>query len=220
MRAVLFDAVGTLVAPAAPVAQVYAAAARAHGLRLATDDVASRFRAAFRRQETLDQSLHQNCTSPDREVARWRAIVAEVFHELPTTNKLFARLWQHYARPESWRLYDDVRATFQLLADRGLTIGLASNFDERLPAFWHALSPRANVPVFVSSALGYRKPHPRFFAAIAEQCHLPPAALLMVGDDADNDLRGAQAAGWHAVLIDRTQSPLDELVASALAEQN
>ena len=75
-RAVFFDAVGTLIHPDPPAPSVYAEAARRFGSRLDLPAVAARFRAAFRRQEELDHAGGLR-TDEAREVARWRAIVAE-----------------------------------------------------------------------------------------------------------------------------------------------
>ena len=47
IAAVVFDAVGTLIEPAPPAAEVYAAVGRKYGSRLSVPEVAPRFRAAF-----------------------------------------------------------------------------------------------------------------------------------------------------------------------------
>src|SRR5690606_20106058 len=52
IRAVAFDAVGTLIHPDPPVAAIYEEISRRHGSRLTRDDVARRFRDAFAIAET------------------------------------------------------------------------------------------------------------------------------------------------------------------------
>jgi FMN phosphatase YigB (HAD superfamily) len=53
--------------------------------------------------------------------------------------------------------------------------------------------------VFVSSALGVEKPDPRFFAGVLAGLRLPPPQVVIVGDNYDNDVRGAKAAGLWTV---------------------
>jgi putative hydrolase of the HAD superfamily len=59
---------------------------------------------------------------------------------------------------------------------------------------------------FVSSEVGFAKPDPRFFAAIAERLSASPQELLLVGDDPRCDYEPALAAGWQALQIDRQAS--------------
>ena len=48
VRAVFFDAVGTLLFPDPPAPVIYAEAARGHGLHISLEDVRDRFIAAYR----------------------------------------------------------------------------------------------------------------------------------------------------------------------------
>ncbi|MBL8216986.1 MAG: TIGR01458 family HAD-type hydrolase [Bryobacterales bacterium] len=45
------------------------------------------------------------------------------------------------------------------------------------------------------------KPDARFFLSAAERLRLPPAEILMIGDDIDADVGGAQAAGLKSALV-------------------
>jgi len=90
----------------------------------------------------------------------------------------------------------------QALANRGYPLGLASNFDRRLQAVLAGLAlPVPLVPVLVSSEVGWRKPSQRFYAELCRTVGLPPAAILLVGDDFANDYAGASQAGLQAVLL-------------------
>jgi|SRR5579871_132647 len=50
-------------------------------------------------------------------------------------------------------------------------------------------------------ALVFGKPAQRFFLAAAERLGLPPEEILMVGDDIEADIGGAQAAGLQGALV-------------------
>lgn len=54
-----------------------------------------------------------------------------------------------------------------------------------------------------SEAAGYKKPQKEIFLTALEKSKALPSQSLMVGDDLEADIRGAQQAGMHAVLFDR-----------------
>lgn len=204
VRAVLFDAVGTLIRPDPPVTEIYTETGRRFGSTLSAEQVKLRFRAAFERQEQEDRRQVDGRTDESREHRRWESIVGEVFDDIDDGGGLFESLWNHFARAESWRLYDDAGEILRMLTARDLVVGVASNFDRRLQkiARGHESLARCQY-VFVSSELGYRKPSDRFFAAIQHALHCSASELLLVGDSLVNDYQGARAAGWQALLLDR-----------------
>lgn len=200
IEAVLFDAVGTLIVPDPPVASAYAAAAARYGSRLTLDEIERRFRAAFARQEAIDAQVPGLRTSEAREKSRWQAIVAEVFAEVSDSASVFAALWQHFAEPRHWRLHADAVELWNSYTAQGKRVGIASNFDGRLRQICQGLPPLDECKwIFVSSELSVRKPSPEFFRAIEKRLNLRPEQLLLIGDDWENDYRGATAAGWKAM---------------------
>ncbi len=205
VRAVFFDAVGTLIWPEPSVAAAYAAAGHRHGIDLAEQDIWPRFRAALARQDEIDRRVQGGRTSEAREIERWRGIVADVFGGGPHGEAIFADLWDHFARPANWRLFEDAAVAFRQLADQGLIIGIASNFDHRLDSICRRMPPLDDCRhLFVSSRVGWRKPSPQFFATIERELGLEAAELLLVGDDVENDYHAARAAGWQALLVKRS----------------
>jgi putative hydrolase of the HAD superfamily len=201
-RAVFFDAVGTLLFPRTPVARTYAEHACRHGANMSEEQVRHAFREAFARQEQLDLAAGWR-TDEARERTRWRAIVADV---LPAADAepCFAGLWDWFADPAAWSVHPEAAEILTELSHRGLSVGIGSNFDARLlPLVDHfpELAPVRGRCV-VSSLVGWRKPAPEFFAALAGVAGCEPAQVLYVGDDPRNDLEGATAAGLRAVLLD------------------
>ena len=205
VRAILFDAVGTLIRPEPAVAAAYHRAGRRYGSRLTEAELRARFHSAFARLEAEDATERRNRTDEPRERQRWRRIVAEVFDDVAEQEELFGDLWEHFASPANWRLFDDAAECLRRLSQRGeLVLGIASNFDQRLErivAAFPGLSAARHV--FVSSQLGFRKPAHGFFSAIEQALKLSPQEILLVGDDHANDYLGATAARWQAILIDR-----------------
>jgi len=210
VRAVLFDAVGTLIEPNPSVAALYQAAAERYAVTLQLDEIRGRFRRSVAQrfeEDLVDVATGlptRHATSQAWEVERWRRIVADVLPEVADQEALFQNLWSQFAQPANWRLFDDVADCWNSLSKLGITIGVASNFDDRLH------SVRAGFPVlrqcehvFISSSLGYRKPSRHFYDAIAEQLNVEPDLLMMIGDDRQGDFTAARSAGWQAIHLDR-----------------
>jgi putative hydrolase of the HAD superfamily len=201
VKAVMFDAVGTILRPEPSVVAAYAAAGRRFGSRLTEDDLRARFRGAMAGQDAIDRDLHQGRTSEAREHQRWQALVTQVFDDVPNATPLFETLWQHFAQAEHWRLIDEAAQAWRSMTAQGLTVGIASNFDARLESISRAILPELDPSrLFISSRIGWRKPQPEFFASIEATLRLRPEQILLVGDDQENDVRGATSSGWHAVL--------------------
>jgi putative hydrolase of the HAD superfamily len=200
-RAVLFDAAGTLIDPCPPIAEIYAQAGSAGGSRLTVAEIDSRFHAARRNCLAARPTMR---TDQNSEFAFWFEVVRYVFHDVPDCQSIFDRLWDHFAAPHSWRLFDDVAETLTSLVESGMVVGIASNFDDRLLALYEHIErwcPRSLV--FYSARLGHRKPSADFFAAIQSQLGTSADRIWMVGDDLQADVQGAREAGWNAVHIRR-----------------
>lgn len=98
-----------------------------------------------------------------------------------------------------------VPGTLAALAD-GFRVALATNAaDSDEGAIREALG-RAGLGgfferVFCYRTVGFRKPSPEFFTAVLEELAVPPRGAVMVGDDFQGDVLGANAAGLRAVWL-------------------
>lgn len=217
MRAILFDAVGTLIYPDPPVAEVYFEVGRSFGSKLSRKVVGQRLRTTFRAEEQADippaqptqaNRFSRKPTNEAREQQRWQRIVESVFADVSNSDgRLFTALWEHFADSGNWSVFADVPETLLRLKQLDFVIGIASNFDRRLLKIIARLSPlTACEHVFCSSLIGFPKPSPRFFRAAEKALNLSPGEILLVGDDWENDYEGATAAGWQAVYVDRSST--------------
>ena len=203
VRAVFFDAVGTLLFPEPSAPAVYAEVARGFGLHLSATEVRERFLTAYRREEAADVARGWT-TSEERERDRWRTIVTTTLAGATDPGACFAHLFEHYSRPAAWRVHPEAVESLAALSERGLVLGMGSNYDARLLtvlAGFPELEP-LRARVVVSAAVGWRKPAAAFFAEVATVAGCAPGEVLFVGDDLQNDYEGATAAGMRAVLLD------------------
>lgn len=202
-RAVLFDAAGTLLYPRPPVFEVYARVAGQWGHVTPPEEVARRYRAAWSRRQAA-AAQDDGRTSEAQEYAWWRSLVAEVFAGAAALDRIFTALWDHFAQPEHWRVYDDVSPTLAALQAAGIPWYMASNFDARLEQIWRGHAAlQGCAGLFISSRIGFRKPAAGFFSAVQQTLACAPHELLLVGDDLECDYHAARRSGWEALLIDR-----------------
>jgi HAD superfamily hydrolase (TIGR01549 family) len=100
--------------------------------------------------------------------------------------------------------YPDVVPALSGLRDRGVTLVAVSNWDCSLPRVLERCGLDGLLDGTVTSAgTGSRKPEPGIFDAALELAGCQPSEALHVGDTAEEDVAGAQAAGIRPLLIDR-----------------
>ncbi len=229
IRCIAFDVVGTLLFADPPVHMAYHRIGERFGSQLDPVTIRQSFRDAMARRGPAtagtndilgDTAVVGHLTSEEDELRFWRNIVGDVLPDVEDRESCFQALFDHFAQPASWGCFMDVEETLPILAERGFTLAMASNFDSRLHAVCeghHAL--RDISKRVVSSEIGFRKPSPRFFEFLAETCGCEPFEILMVGDDADCDVQAAIRSGLQAIHLDRSGtlgspaiSNLDELL--------
>ena len=94
---------------------------------------------------------------------------------------------------------------YQLEAD-GYRMGLISNAGDDQDV--QQLARRFGIAqyfdfILTSAACSYRKPHRRIFELALSNWYFLPSEAVMVGDNLDADIRGAQSVGLFAVWISR-----------------
>jgi len=201
ITAVTFDVGGTLIEPWPSVGHVYAEEAGRFGIAGAAPETLNRaFAAVWRQRERFDHSR-----------AGWKRLVEQTFATAGAarpTDHCFGAIYERFAQPSVWRVFEDARPALDDLVARGLRLGIVSNWDERLRPllselrlanYFHAL--------IISCEVGRPKPDPHLFHRAAVELRCEPAAMLHVGDSLQEDYEGARAAGLEAVLIDRSGCP-------------
>jgi putative hydrolase of the HAD superfamily len=200
IRAIAFDAVGTLIFPRPTAAEVYSVVGRRYGSRLLQMEIGPRFTKAFQREEALDR-MHDWRTSEERELVRWRRIVGEVLDDVADPEACFQALFDHFSSADAWQCNPEAASTIHTLVEAGYDVSIASNYDRRLRSVLAEMQElRLIRHLVISSEVGWRKPATEFFAAIRAVHCLAAAQILYVGDDPVNDLQAAQAAGMRGVL--------------------
>ncbi len=127
------------------------------------------------------------------------------------------RVYEEFGRADRWRAYDDVIPAFRRLRNRGLAIGLISNWDKRLTGLMDGMGIAPLLDTIVSSAeVGLHKPDPRIFELACRRLGVRPDECAHVGDHHYADVLGARAVGMLPVLIDRHAGEERALAESAI----
>ena len=208
-RAIVYDAVGTLIHVNPSPAAIYTQVGQRFGSRLNVDEVRRRFYAAFARQEEIDGANGWR-TDEARERQRWRDIVAEVLDDVEDLDACFEALWNTFRNGDVWSCEPETAEVIASFRQRGIVQAVASNFDARLHGVVATLPPLHGLnPIVISSQVGWRKPAPQFFAHLIDVLQLPAGDILFVGDDRGNDYDAAVAAGMRALLVDPLGNHID-----------
>jgi REG-2-like HAD superfamily hydrolase len=208
VRFVYFDAAFTLFEPWPSVGAVYAGAAVDAGLRVDAEQLDAAFFPAWRANRSRVPRGRPPYGRTDAESrVFWRGVVADAFagcgHALPP-DPFFDGLYDRFATAACWRLFDDTREALALCRDRGVGVGVLSNFDPRLRPLLESLGIEGLFDVVVVSCeVGLEKPDQGIYKEAARLAGHAPAHIAMVGDEQAADCDGPRAAGWRACRINR-----------------
>jgi putative hydrolase of the HAD superfamily len=202
VRAVTFDVGGTLLDPHPSAGHVYAEVLARHHPAPDPEIIDARFHHAFAdlRSRLLPVVNESTQRAFWRELAH-RSLTPECPEEIFDT--VFAELWLEFAHHRRWRPLPGAIALFENHAPGAVpSFNIFSNWDSRLHPVLDGLgwTPRFH-HIFISSEIGFEKPDPRAFRAVAQALALPPEAILHVGDGYAHDYQAARAAGWQALLV-------------------
>jgi putative hydrolase of the HAD superfamily len=197
IKAVTFDVGGTLIEPWPSVGQIYADVAARYGVKnISAESLDARFKSAWR-----------TCRDFDYARSGWEKLVRETFRGLVSEHEplgFFPELYERFAEPEAWRVFDDVRPALDALASLGIRLGVISNWDERLRPLLRKLRLYDCFEVFaISCEVGSPKPSPIIFSQAARDLGLAPDLILHVGDSLEMDVAGAKSAGFNALQLKR-----------------
>ena len=215
IKAILFDAAGTLFYLTKTVGDHYAYVGREIGLDLNAQELDRAFHTAW--QEMPRRSAIEGPREND-DKGWWRELVGRVIDQVAPSLSEFDRdnffeiAYEHFAEAGVWKLYPEVFGVLQQLRER-FQLAVISNFDGRLRLILQNLGiSKYFAHVFISSELGADKPDPAIFRRALKEMHLDADEVLHVGDDPERDWKAAKEAGLLVFQLDRPKNSLRELL--------
>ena len=206
IQAVIFDAAGTLIRLAEPVGDTYARVAKAHGV----DVPAARLDEAFARVFAgAPANVHPGeplWRAEGLERGWWFDRVRETFRaadqmvHFDDFDAFFDAVWTHFGSADAWQPAPGTQHALDALAERRIALGIVSNFDQRLRPLLAALDLHEPFDAITTPAeAGAAKPERRIFDVCLKRLGKGAHRALYVGDDPEEDVAGARAAGLHAL---------------------
>ncbi|XP_028766687.1 haloacid dehalogenase-like hydrolase domain-containing protein 3 [Neltuma alba] len=194
-KAVLVDAVGTLVVPSQPMAEIYRKIGEKYGVEYSEDEILHRYRRAYGQPWGRSRLRYVNDGRPF-----WQYIVS--FSTGCSDSQYFEELYNYYMTDKAWHLCDpEAEKVFKAIRKAGVKLAVVSNFDTRLRPLLKALNCDDWFDaVAVSAEVEAEKPNPTIFLKACELLGVKPEDAVHVGDDRRNDIWGARDAGCDAWL--------------------
>ena len=215
LKAIFFDAFGTLFHLTNTVGYHYALAGTEVGLTLDPSQLDDAFYSVAKKmpQRAAIAGPREN---DDKDW--WHELVDLVLAQVaPSLSELdrdnfFEIAYEHFAEPGVWELYPEVPSVLQQLQPH-FQLAVVSNFDGRLRFILQHLGiSKFFEHIFISSEIGADKPDPEIFRRALKLIHLEPNEVLHVGDDPERDWEAASAAGLSTFQLNRPKNSLRDLL--------
>lgn len=137
----------------------------------------------------------------------WRAVNAEILQDLgiaDADDSLAELLMTGFKRADWWAAYDDAVPTVAALQKAGFRVSTIANARHLIMGRLHhtGMLERFDV-ISYSEEVGYRKPDARLFEVALGRLNVTADRAVHIGDRIREDVRGAQAYGLRAILLDR-----------------
>jgi len=215
IKAIFFDAVGTLFQLNGTVGHHYALVANQVGLILDGHQLDDAFYSAWKK---MPQRPAIDGPRQDDDKGWWRELVDFVLNQVAPSLSQFDRdnffeiAYEHFAEPGVWQLYPEVPGVLEQLQPR-FQLAVISNFDGRLRFILEHLGiAKFFTHIFISSEIGADKPDPEIFRQALKLIDFKPDQVLHVGDDSERDWKAASAAGLSIFRLDRPNNSLRDLL--------
>ncbi len=201
VKAITFDAGGTLIRPYPSVGEIYAEVLARYGIKIDAQETENNFRTAFGQIRRLER----NGVSEKAERDFWRELVGTVLGQFipgDIFEDVFGELFDTFASSSRWQLAEDAKPVLIKLRKRGFRLAILSNADRRFRQVFQEMEITDLVEeVFLSSEIGFEKPDPRIFQHVEKKLGLTPRQILHIGDSLKHDIQGAAKANWHHLLL-------------------
>ncbi len=215
IRAVFFDAGGTLLRTAEPVGRTYARFASHYGWPAEEEPLDHGFRNAWKKRIAEGAGADGTLGREGWKKILKASVEAGGLPEGFPFDDYFEEVYAHFARPDAWRDFPETEGVLNRLHERGIRTGILSNWDPRLRQVLAGFSWAERLdPVLISEEVGAEKPGQEIFRKAEQAGGLTAGECALVGDDPISDQRGAEGAGWRWALVSRPEQGLGEALAN------
>ena len=215
-KVIFFDAMGTLFDLKNSVGEIYQQFAVQHGVEIDAQSLNNAFINSFKAAPPLAFSESNFTSLNQQEFLWWKNVVqttfeqAEVFNNFSNFTDFFQEIYRYFATKEPWYVYPDVIHCLENCQQRGIELGIISNFDSRLNQVLKALNlEHFFTSITISSVAGFAKPDHNIFNIALKKHGFIAQQAWHIGDNRNEDYQGAKDAGIKAFWLNRNGYLLD-----------
>ena len=215
-QVIFLDAMGTLFDLKNSVGEIYQNSAVKYGVLADPAQVEQAFAASFKSAPPLAFSDCSSMPIEQQEYNWWQEVVSETFIRLDLKDKLvdfeafFDEIYLYFGTKEPWYVFPDTIPSLTRWRDRGIELGVISNFDSRLLAILNHLNLEPWFDsITISSSTGTAKPETKIFQIALTKHNVIPERAWHIGDNVKADYEGARKAGLNSFWLNRQQRSLN-----------
>ncbi|QLL30518.1 hypothetical protein HG536_0A03360 [Torulaspora globosa] len=215
---ITFDAYNTLYATTLPVMQQYCLVAKKYNVIADPMQLTMKFPKVFK--ELRDRHPNYGKFTGITAVEWWSKLITNVFQPLEISKEMVEEILVRFEGYQAYQVYPDVLDFIKEAKSKhpDVILGIISNTDPVVYTLLQNLGlyEYFKPHIFLSYDLDLKKPSKEIFEYALEDMAKRYPRLLEnndlgtlrsrcwhIGDEAINDMRGAENAGWNGVLIDR-----------------
>ena len=161
---------------------------------------------------TSKSSYTEEVCTPESDRQFWITIYTFIMNHLGAyyiwneerIHRCCHEMYDVFVAAEHYSLFEDVNDCLEALSQRGLRLGVISNFAPTLRGILEEKGiSRYFDPIIVSTEVGLEKPNPAIFVLALQESGLDAKDVLYIGDHVTNDVWAPQQIGMDAVRIIR-----------------
>ena len=224
IEAVFFDAGETLLTPNPSWSELSVEVLRERGHDVPVEQMRDAWRYGGQHFINAADEGFMFSVTPEDSHHFWTSLYHDMLEHLDIDDREAPEvLYRTFSDPMNYMLFHDTLPTVNTLKERGLLLGVISNFESWLSKLLEHLEMRDLFDVVaISGDLGWEKPDPLIFRWAMDQAGVDARSSLHVGDSPNFDAQPAHDLGMTGVLLDRhgrwTDLEADYPVVSTLGE--
>ena len=213
-KVIFLDAMGTLFGLKTSVGEIYQQYALKYGVQADAQLLDRAFIESFKSAPPLAFSV-RSATLEEQEFAWWKNVVQTTFEQLDILaefdnfSEFFSDVYNYFATKDPWYVFPDVVPALNRWQNKGVELGVISNFDTRLKQVLEVLElEQFFTSITISSEAGFAKPDPKIFEVALNKHGFTPQQAWHIGDSFTEDYQGAKQARIWAFCLNRDSSLL------------
>ena len=204
-KVIFLDAMGTLFDLNRSVSEIYQQFASQYGVDVSIEPLEKAFINSFKSAPPLAFSINELAVIKQQEFDWWKQVVLSTFNKLELLSEFtdfdafFTEIYIYFGKKEPWYILPGTVESLTRWRDRGIELGVISNFDSRLIEVLNHLDlDRFFSSITISSIAGFAKPEPNIFEIALSKHKIASDRAWHIGDNLTEDYHGAKNAGLTA----------------------